>query len=383
MRGPGDVGQGYIEEIIDAANSGNTQGFTRADWAIVADNPGYTTQRALAQQASQPAPQPQQQPQQQQQPGPSAQDSYYAWLKSQAEQNAIDKTNRDLDTVKSFFTQYGMENLWQGAEKLVRQGYQDPETIMNILSKDASYQEAYYARFPAVKEIRDLNKQRQASGLPLMAEPLPSTYVSLEKAYRQAVAGLPGGLYGSTKDITAWIVRDVSPTEVQGRVDRARNYINYSANDAIKQELRQIYGLTDAEMVSYVLDPERSLGFIETEMSRRMASATVGGAARSAGLGIADLTRDAISQNEQFGSSFANTLAQFNEVRQNEDAYNRLGRLSGVATSADDLVTEQFGLEGAGEVTSKKRKLASQERARFAGSSALTRSSLSAGRLAQ
>jgi hypothetical protein len=54
-----------------------------------------------------------------------------------------------------------------------------------------------------------------------------------------------------------------------------------------------------------------------------------------------------------------------------------------VQTSTDELVQETFGLGGGAEATTKKRKLASRERAAFAGSSALGQSSLSANRIGQ
>jgi hypothetical protein len=293
------------------------------------------------------------------------------------------KLNQDLSSVKSFFNQYGMDKLWAGAEQYIRQGYSDPDTIMSMLSQNADYQQAYYERFPATKAIRELNKQRLANGLPPKAELLPAAYVQMEDSYRKALVGLPAGSYGTVNDVTNWIVNDISPVELADRVLQAKNYINYQANGSIKQQLRSIYGMTDAEMVSYVLDPQRALAEIETGYQRRLAQATVGGAAIDAGLNISDTTRDQISENASFGSSYGNTLAQMQSVKVEDDMYSRLGRLSGVKTSTDELVDEQFGLKGSAEITKKKKNLASQERARFSGGSGITKTSLSAGRLAQ
>ena len=44
----GDTGQGYVDEIVDLANAGDTSGFTKSDWQIIADNEGYETPRARA-----------------------------------------------------------------------------------------------------------------------------------------------------------------------------------------------------------------------------------------------------------------------------------------------------------------------------------------------
>ena len=315
--------------------------------------------------------------------GPNpAETNYWNQQSAAAEAARQAALNQNLSAAKAMIDTYGMGSLWAGVDKLIRAGYTDLDTINTMLSQDANYQQAYYDRFPAVKTIRELNKQRTAQGLPPVAEPTAKGYVELEKAYRQALKDLPG-TFGTAGDIAQWIVKDVSPTEVADRAAQAKNYITYSANGSIKEQLRKIYGMSDAEMASYVLAPDRTLEMLKSEYNKRMAQATVGGAGIDAGLSLRDETRDMIAQNEAFGQSYANTLAQMNSVKEIDDAYARLGRLSGVTTSTDELVTDQFGLKGAEAVTEKKKQLASQERARFSGSSGIGKTSLSAGRLAQ
>lgn len=293
------------------------------------------------------------------------------------------RVNQRLKEAKVFFATYGLDELWSGVEKYIRSGYNDMGTIAGALSRDKSYQEAYFRRFPAVQQIRELNKQRQKDGLPIMAEPSPATYVELEKGYRQAVRGLPPGLFDTVDSITEYIVNDVSPTEVQERALVAKNYINYDANDAIKTELRRLYGMTNEEMAAYVLDPEKTLGYVESLYQKRLATATVAGAAATAGISVSDAMAEQVGGNDVYGRSYGNALSQFNAVADIEDAYDKLGQLSGVNTTTDELVSEQFGLQGAAEVTKKKKKLASAERARFGGKSGVGRNSLSAGRKAQ
>ena len=100
-------------------------------------------------------------------------------------------------------------------------------------------------------------------------------------------------------------------------------------------------------------------------------------------MNLSDELYGKIAGNEQFGKSYGNAAANFQAVAEVEDAYNRLGRLSGINTTTEELVTDQFGLEGAADAANKKKQLASQERARFQGQSGLGRTSLSAGRRAQ
>ena len=322
-------------------------------------------------------------------PGPSAEDTYWKDKNAReatasanaalAAQNAeTNRINNVLASAKTFFDTYGMSSLWSGVESLVRQGYNDADTISGILSRDSNYQAAYFARFPAVQRVRELNKTRLQQGLTLVAEQSPASYVALEEGYRQALVGLPTGLWGNANDVADWIVKDVSPVEVASRVTTAKNYINYSANSSIKVQLRQIYGMSDQEMAAYVLDEDRALGFIESEYQSRMRKATVGAAAVDSGLSISDATRDQVAGNDTYGSSYGNVSAGFNAVADIADTYSQLGRMSGVETSTDELISDQFGVGAASEAAKKKRTLASQERARFTGSSGISAQSLNA-----
>ena len=319
---------------------------------------------------------------QQKAPGPSAEDIYWNDRNAREEaaaaaaaQAAADQRRRSIENVQQFFNQYGMNALWGGAFNLLTQGYTDPTQIALMLSNDPQYQQAYFDRFPAVKEIRAINAQRAAMGLPPRAEPSPAAYVELEAGYRKAVAGLPG-TWGTTNDISDWIIKEVSPTEVAERVTVATNYIYYEANSFVKDELRGIYGLTDQEMVSYVLDPDRAQEQIEQEYAKRMAQATVGGAAESLGVSLADAQRDEIAGSDLYGKSFGNAASGFKAIAEIDDAYERLGKLSNVKTNTGELVSDQFGISGAADAANKKNRLASQERARFSGQSALSRTSL-------
>jgi hypothetical protein len=315
-------------------------------------------------------------------PTPTQTFDYGAWRRQQdildAQAAEDRRVNNALASIKTFFEAYGMQSLWAGVEGLVRGGYNDADTISGILSRDSNYQAAYFARFPAVQRIREINKTRQQQGLPVMAEPSPATYVGLEEGYRMALVGLPRGIWGSSADIADWIVKDVSPNEVAERVTVAKNYINYSANATVKNQLRSIYGMTDEEMAAYVLDEDRAKEYIETEYQRRMRQATVGGAAVDAGIQLSDGVRDQLASNETYGQSFGNTLAGMQNVAQIADTYSQLGRMSGMTTTTEELVTDQFGLSGAADIANKKRSLSSQERARFGGSAAITTTSLNA-----
>ena len=380
MAGQGDVGQGYVNEIVDLANSGNTSGFTKSDWQIIANNAGYETPRAAAARvAAQQTPPAVEDKTEDKTEEKKEQFDYNAWRKGEDQRLAgiaeSRRINQALSSMEGFFQTNGLMSLWGGVRSYVEQGYSDADTIMAILSRDANYQQAYHNRFPAVKEIRALNAQRAAQGLPPRAEPSPAAYIALEAGYRQALVGLPDGVWGRSEDIADWIVGEVSVQEVADRVSTAKNYIYYDANDLVKEELRGIYGMTNEEMVSYVLDPDRALPQLEAEYERRKSQANVGAGARSQGVGLSELLRDEISQT-QFGSTFDMSSQTFKSVANESVAYERLGKLAREETTQADLIREAFGISGSAEASIKKKRLASQERAKFSGQSALSKTSL-------
>ena len=289
-----------------------------------------------------------------------------AWAKEQERQ----RRERLVQVTRQFMKENGMEELMAGMEKYVRAGYSGDQIWVMLYSDDA-YKSAYNRRFAA-------NEARAAAGL---ARLLPATYIELEDGYRSAMVsrGMPEGLFDSNDDFTDLIAKDISVKEVEDRLDTALDYINFSGNDAVRSELREIYGMTDSEMAAYVIDPDRTSDYLERESSRRFRQASVGGAAQNTGLSLADDLRNEIADMyaaSTWQNTFSDTQQKFTSVASQSPLYKRLGLLSDTETSDDDLVKEQFNTVGAASAAAKKSRLASQERARFSGQSALSKTSL-------
>ena len=290
-------------------------------------------------------------------------------------QQEIARQNNLISTMRVFMGENGMSALLNGMIKYVKQGYTGDQ-LWIMVSNDDAYKAEYNKRFAA-------NEDRAKNGLSRL---LPATYIELEKGYRSAMMsrGMPEGLFDQTEDFTNLIANDVSVVEVEGRLDTALDYINFEGNSAVKSELREIYGLTDSEMAAYVLDPDRTLDYLERESKSSIRKAAVGGSATNAGTDLSDSLRDEIA-NMYGGSSwektFADTSSGFTTVKQETPLYNRLALLSDTEASSDDLVKGQFNLTGAAEAKTKKKKLASQERARFSGSSGISKTSLAQKRV--
>lgn len=292
-------------------------------------------------------------------------------------------TPAEINAIRSMIEMYGLGQLWQGVYQLITQGYQDTDTILFILSTDSTpqgraYQEAYFRRFPAIRQIREENQRRSSQGLPPVPELSPAQYVAQEVAYRTAVQGFDPSL-ATNDNITSWITGGVSPAEVQGRITIAEEFIINQVNPDVKDELRRVYGLSDQDMVRYVLSDSRSQAELEAEWKMNIRRANVGAAARTQGIEISDQTRDQIVAADQ-GFSFGSTSQQFSNVAAQADDYARLAGISGIQVDRfQDLISEEFGLAGGQATTNLKRRLASQERGRFSGSSGIGRGSLTSG----
>ena len=292
---------------------------------------------------------------------------------------AAAQTNRLIDITRQYFKANGMDAFINAMDKYVRAGYSGDD-VMVMIKNDADYKDAWNKRFTG-------NAERVKNGL---TELLPAAYIAMEQGYKQAMLKhqMPTTLFDDPADFASLIANDVSAVEANDRLQKASDYINYSGNAEVKRQLRELYGMSDSEMAAYVLDPKRTMAYLDSETRRNMNKANVGGAAVTQGVELGNALRDEIASsydsiNSAYTSTFNDSTAKFGKVAEETPAYQRLGALSNDVATADELVREQFNLTGGTGVIGKKKVLASQERARFSGQSGLGASSLSTGRKAQ
>ncbi len=124
------------------------------------------------------------------------------------------------------------------------------------------------------------NENRKKAGL----QPLtPAEYLSAEAAYKKVMrdSQLPAGFYDQPEDFAKFLGNDVSPSELQSRVDIANQSIQ-NADPFYTDSLRRLYGLQSGDMLAYALDPERALPFI----TRQQKAAQFGAEAARQGLQV-------------------------------------------------------------------------------------------------
>jgi len=264
-----------------------------------------------------------------------------------------------FEALKSIFASYGLESLTDTIANYLKNGY-SADTIQLLLRETTAYKKRFAA-----------NDARVKAGLPALS---PAEYLATETSYRQIMraSGLPAGFYDKPDDFQKFLENDVSPSEIQNRVTSAANFID-SASAEQKALFSQWY--TKGDMIAYALDPNRAAPLV----GKSFAAAQIGGEATSHGLGIDQTMAETLASK---GISADQASQGFGIIQQNLGNDQKLGAMSGDNITGYDAMREVFLNDGS--VTQRRDRLASQERARFGGSSAVGGGSLgrsSAGQL--
>ena len=274
------------------------------------------------------------------------------------ELSAADKARLDaLEVMKARFKQYGLETLVEKIRQLAIEGASE-STITLQLQETPEYQ----TRFKA-------NSARLKNNLAVLA---PAEYLAVEDSYRQTLRAYGLKQFDTDEYVSQFIANDVSPTELSGRVQLAVQRVQ-NADPAISKTLRDYYGIGQADLVAYTLDPATQFKKIE----RQVQAAEIGTAARIQGL--------------ETGVTVAEQLAA--------QGVTQAEAQKGYATIADILPTAEklsaiYGttLEGYGQSSAEqevfntlasaqraRQKLTAREVAQFGGTSGLAKTALSTG----
>jgi len=269
-----------------------------------------------------------------------------------------DFSNQNVyELVRAKFAEFGLESLFAKLEQIWQEGFTQDDTA--VILQRLSTSDEYKQRFSA-------NEARKRAGL---SELSPGEYVQLENQYRDLTKTAGLGRFFGPEDYTKWIENDVSPMEAQQRVVTAKKAVD-NIDPAYRRSMQQMYGIDSDGLAAYFLNPEKTTGILEQQHNAAVIKGTASNFNVDVGSGTAELlsARGVGQQEAQQG---------FNRVADQAASAERLGNLYNDTLSKDDLTAEQFGLDGAANVTAKKKKLASQERAQFSGSSGIAQGSLS------
>ena len=277
--------------------------------------------------------------------------------------NALSGTERDaFVALETIFNSYGLGSLVNDIFSFVKQGYSQ-DTITLLLQQTPAYQQRFAG-----------NAIRQKNGLAVLS---PADYLSTEASYYQIVqsAGLPANFYDSTSDWVNWIGNDVSPSEVQSRVQMAQTATETAPQDLV-QALGQM-GVPKGSLVAYFLDDSKALPILQQQFN----AAQIGAAALRNNL-VMDPARATMMANMGISVDQANTAYQ--QIGESLPTLEELGRVYN--QNYTQQTAENAMLLGSGQAQFETQKLGAQEQAAFsgnvgaAGQGALARNAPAAGR---
>lgn len=134
----------------------------------------------------------------------------------------------------------------------------------------------YAARFPGMAEL-----QRQGRAID------EGTYISVERQYVNIfrAAGIPQGFYDTPDDFGRLIANEVSPAELNERV-QTYTRAAYQSPPEVRDQLQRLYGVSAGQLVAFFIDPDRALPLIQNSY----LAAQTAGAAQRTGFGALDRT---------------------------------------------------------------------------------------------
>jgi hypothetical protein len=276
------------------------------------------------------------------------------------------------DLLYQQFSDYGLGALVAPLKGLIEENVSPSEFTLRLRDTDA-----YKKRFAA-------NAQRINKGLRALSE---AEYIGLEDQYQDVMRryGLPEAYYsrgemGRQEGFEKFIGGDVSPVELEDRIQTAQNRVVNAAPE-VAQTLKQFYpDISNGDILAYALDPSKAIENIK----RKVTAAEIGAGAMQAGLGTNvaraeelqryGVTGEAARQGFQTIGSFLPRATQLGDI------YAKQGMGPFTQTTAE---AEVFGTPGAVDAAQKRRKLSELEQAQFGGSTGIAQGALGRERAGQ
>jgi hypothetical protein len=253
--------------------------------------------------------------------------------------NPVFSPNPDArNTIKAVLSTYGLESLadvlWNNYTSGLVDINNEQALVYSIRDTDQ-----YKTRFSA-------NAARMKKGL---AELSPGEYIGLEDFYRQTMQsnGLPPGFYDQTDDFSKLIEGDVSPSELQDRIQQGYAVVAQS-DPEVKRQMQTLYGVTEGQLAAYFIDPERTAPLLKQQARAAQI------AARASEQGGIQLTGTYAENLAARGITEQQARAGFAEV-------GGLGELKQTfagetALSGEQLAGAAFGIDVAAQQELERRK---------------------------
>lgn len=251
-----------------------------------------------------------------------------------------------FSSMYALLDQFGLSGLGDFLKGLILDGTTDAATLQLELQQT----DIWKRRFAG-------NEMLKQKGLGVLS---PAEYLATERSYAQVMKnyGLPSGFYDEPGDFAKFIGNNVSAAELQTRVSAYADLANRE-DPAMVQQLKSM-GMGQGDLLAYMMDPERATPLIQ----RQYQTAVLGSAARRAGV-AADNTY--LGQLASRGVTEQQAAQGYGMIGQSLADANKLAQIDGVSYGLHDMESEVF--DNNATAANKRKRLASQERARFSGQS--------------
>jgi hypothetical protein len=275
----------------------------------------------------------------------------------QQQQAALQTAQRRQDartTMASVLNTYGLGELsdYIYNEIIVKEtvNINNPDAIIFAIREQPAYQKRFAG-----------NAARLKKGL---SELDPASYIGLENQFRQTLQsnGLPASFYDQSDDFQALIEGDVSPAELNERVQQGYRAV-VDADPAVKEQMRSLYGVSEGQLAAYFLDPKRTAPLLSRQ-------------AQAANIAARGLEQGGIQLTGQFAEDLARRGITEQQARAGFAEVGALGELRQTFAGETELSGEQvagaaFGFDvAAQQELERKRRLRTGE---FAGGGSFAR----------
>jgi len=256
--------------------------------------------------------------------------------------------------------QYGLGTLGSTYVDLITTKGMDQSTaFLELQSSDAWKQ-----RFSA-------NETRLKQGLPVLS---PADYLNTEASYKDIMikAGLPSTVINDTNYLGKLIAQDVSPVEVQQRIEAARTALN-SEDPYVKQQLQQQFNLTTGDLTMHLLDPTVTSNII----AQKVNAAQIGAEAQKQNVGISAQSAQALAaQGITQGQAQQGFMQIGEQLPEMQAIASRFGANTPTLGLGGALQASVFGTAGGAQAQQQLARLRAQEANQFGGSSGAAKGSL-------
>jgi hypothetical protein len=273
-----------------------------------------------------------------------------------AEKKAAAETTRKnaIDVLTERFQRYGLGSLVNKIKELAIDGATEATITLGLQET-----EEYKMRFKA-------NEARIKKGLQVLN---PGEYLNIEDGYRQVLRAYGLKQFDTDDYVSQFIANDVSAAELSNRVVTAVQRVQ-NADPAISQQLRDFYGIGQADLVAYVLDPNQQFQKIE----RQVAASEIGVAAARQGL------KTGVSVAEQLaaqGVTQAEAQKGYATIADILPTAEKLSDIYGTTLdSYGQTEAEQEVFNSLASAQRKRQKLTQREIASFSGAAGTNKTSL-------